>query len=101
MSIKIKAFTLKLAKVEVKTEYLLRNKVQRIVQLFPLISHSKLIYNISILFNPREESSFKVPLFLILYCPPKLIELYLLLLLLGSLLQNNFSGHKRNKLFSC
>jgi len=36
--IKVKAFTLKLAKAEVKTWYLLWNKVQRIMQFFLLIN---------------------------------------------------------------
>jgi hypothetical protein len=35
-------------------------------------------------FNPREESSSRVPLFLTLYYPPRLIEPRLLLPLLGS-----------------
>jgi hypothetical protein len=54
------------------------------VQLFSLISRSRLIYNILIPFNPREESFFKIPLFLTLYCPLKLIRLCLLLLLLDN-----------------
>jgi hypothetical protein len=52
----MKAFTSESAKAEIKIKYLLRNKVQRIVQLFLLISYPRLIYNISIPFNPREES---------------------------------------------
>jgi len=42
------------------------------------------MYNILIPFNPREESSSKVPLFPALYYPPKLIGPYLSLPLLGS-----------------
>jgi hypothetical protein len=84
VSIKVKVFAPESAKAEVKTWYLLRNKVQGIVQLFPLISRPRLIYNILIPFNPREESSFKVPLFLTLYYPLKLIRLCLLLPLLGN-----------------
>ena len=82
--IKVKVFALELAKVEVKTWYLLWNKVQGIVQLLPPISRLRLTYNISIPFNPREESSPKVPLFLTLYCSPKLLKSHLFLLLLGS-----------------
>src|ERR1700722_8507531 len=64
--IKVKAFTPKLAKAEVKTWYLLQNKVQGIVQLFPLTSRPRLTSNILIPFNPREEFSFRVSLFLTL-----------------------------------
>ena len=86
MSIKVKVFILKLAKAEIKTRYLLRNKVQRIVQLFLPISRPKLIYNILIPFNPKEESSSRVPFFPILYCPFGLTGLCLLLLWLGNFL---------------
>ena len=85
MFIKAKAFALKLAKAEVKTYYILRNKVQEIVQLLLLTSQPKLIYNILIPFNPREESYSRLPLFPILRYPPILIKPYLFLLLLGSL----------------
>ena len=81
VSIKAKAFAPKSAKAEVKTWYLLRNKVQGIVQLLPLTSQLRLTYNMSIPFNPKEESSPRVPLFLILYCPPKLLRSHLFLLL--------------------
>jgi len=54
------------------------------MQLLPLISQPRLIYNIVIPFNPKEESFSGVPLFLALYYPPKLIGPYLSLPLLGS-----------------
>ena len=44
------------------------------VQLLLLTSQPRLIYNMLIPFNPKEESSSRVPLFLTLYYPPKLIE---------------------------
>ena len=47
-------------------------------------SRPRLTYNILIPFNPREESSSRVPLFLTLYYPSKLIGPCLPLLLLGS-----------------
>jgi hypothetical protein len=82
--IKVKVFASKLAKAEVKTWYLLRNKVQGIVQLLLPTSRPRLIYNILIPLNPREESSSRVPLFPTLYYPSKLIGPYLSLPLLGS-----------------
>jgi hypothetical protein len=55
------------------------------VQLLLLTSRPRLICDILIPFNPREESSSRVPLFLTLYYPPKLIEPYLPLPLLDGL----------------
>ena len=59
------------------------------MQFFPPISCPRLIYNILIPFNPREESSSKVSLFLTLYCPLGLTEPYLLLPLLDNPLQSS------------
>jgi ABC-type lipoprotein export system ATPase subunit len=63
----MKIFILKSAKAEVKTQYLLQNKVQGIVQFFPLISHFRLMYNILIPFNSKKKSSFRLSLFPTLY----------------------------------
>ena len=91
VSNKVKVFTLELAKAEVKTWYLLQNKVQGIVQLLLLTSQPRLIYNISIPFNPREESFSRVPLFptLPLYYPLRLVEPHPFLYLLGIQLYSN------------
>ena len=66
-----KAFALELAKVVVLTLYLLQDKVYRIVKLFPPNNQLKSTLDISIPFNPKEESSFRVLLFLtlLLYLP--------------------------------
>src|SRR5438128_1658818 len=53
----------------------------------------------SIPFNPKEESSFKVPLFLTLYCPFGLMKPRLSLLLWGSSLQNGLSSRSKSLLF--
>jgi len=100
ISIKVKAFALELAKAEVKTWYLLRNKVQGIVQLLLPTSQPRLTYNMLIPFNPREESCSRVPLFLTLYHPPKLTGPYLSLPLLGSFLQSNLFGCIRSRLLN-
>ena len=76
---KVKAFTLELAKVVVLTLYLLQNKLYRTIKLFLLNSQLRSTFNILILYNLKEESSFRVPLFLslyflILYLLPKLQE---------------------------
>ena len=60
---RVKAFALELARAVVLTPYLLRDKVQGIVKLFPPINRLKSTSDISIPFNPKEESSFRVPLF--------------------------------------
>jgi hypothetical protein len=62
-----KAFALKSAKAVVLTLHLLRNKVYKIVKLFLLNNRLKLTSNMSILIDLKEESSFKVLLFLTLY----------------------------------
>ena len=54
------------------------------MQLLLPTSQPRLTYNILILFNPKEESSFRIPFFLTLYYPPRLIEPSLPLPLLGS-----------------
>ena len=54
------------------------------MQLFLLTSRPRLIYNILIPFNPREESSSSILLFLTLYYSPKLIEPYSFLYLSGN-----------------
>jgi hypothetical protein len=64
VSRKAKVFALELAKVVVLTLHPLRNKVHRIVKFFPSNSQLKSTYNMSIPFNPKEESSFRTPLFL-------------------------------------
>ncbi len=61
-----KVFTLELAKVVVLTLYLLQDSVHRIVKLFLPNKQLKLTSNISIPFNPKEKSSFRVVLFLVL-----------------------------------
>ena len=81
VSIKAKAFVPELAKAEVKTWYLLQNKVQGIVQLFLLTSRLRLIYNMSIPFNPREEFSLKVLFFPTIYYSPGPLRFYLFLYL--------------------
>jgi len=98
VSIKVKAFALELAKAEVKTWYLLRNKVQGIVQLLPLTSRPRLTSNMSIPFDPREESSSRVPLFPTLCCPPGLTGPYPLLRLSDNSLHSGLSDCKRSKL---
>ena len=74
-----KAFALELAKAVVLTLHLLRNKLHRTVKLFPPNSQLRLTFNMLILYNPKEESSFRVPLFpspdfLTLYLLPRLQE---------------------------
>jgi hypothetical protein len=59
-----KAFALELAKAVVLTLYLLQDKVHRIVKLFLLNNQLKSTFNMLIPFNPKEETFFKVSLFL-------------------------------------
>ena len=63
VSRRAKAFALELAKVVVLTPHLLRDKVYGIVKLFPPNNQLKSTLDISIPFNPKEESSFRVLLF--------------------------------------
>jgi hypothetical protein len=64
VSRRAKAFALVLAKAVVVTLHLFRDKVQGIVKLFLLINQLKSTLDKSTPFNPKEETSFKVPLFL-------------------------------------
>jgi hypothetical protein len=71
-----KAFALELAKAVVLTLHLLQDKVYRTVKLFLLNNQLKSTFNMSIPFNPKEETSFRVPLFLTLHLRlPLLLEL--------------------------
>jgi len=49
-------------------------------------------------FNPREESFFRVSLFLTLYYPPELTEPRPFLPLSGNSLQSGLSGYIKSKL---
>ena len=76
---KAKAFALELAKAVVLTSNLLQDKVYRIVKLFLSNSQLRLTSNMSILYNSKEESFFRVPCFptlhfLTLYLLPRLQE---------------------------
>ena len=77
MSSSAKAFALELAKAVVLTLYLLRDRIHRIVKLFPPNNQLKSTSNMSIFFDPKEETSFRVPLFLTtpqrLYLLPRLL----------------------------
>ena len=64
---RVKAFALELAKAVVLTLHLLQNKLHRTVKLFLPNSQLRSTSNMLILYNPKEESSFRVPLFLSLY----------------------------------
>src|SRR5277367_3269869 len=73
-----KAFALELARAVVLTLYLLQDRIQGIVKLFPPINRLKSTSDISIPFNPKEESSFRVSLFPThLYQLPKSLKSYL------------------------
>ena len=58
-----KAFALVLAKAVVVTPHPLQDKIHRIVKLFLSNSQLKLTSNMSICLDPKEETSFRVPLF--------------------------------------
>jgi hypothetical protein len=60
---RVKAFALVLAKVVVVTLHLFQDKVHSIVKLFPPINQLKSTLDMLMPFNPKEETSFKVPLF--------------------------------------
>jgi hypothetical protein len=60
---RVKAFALELARAVVLTLYLLQDKVQGIVKLFPPINQLKSTFDMSIPFDFKEESFFRVPLF--------------------------------------
>jgi hypothetical protein len=106
---RVKALALVLAKVVVLTLYLLYNNIQQIVKLFPPISQLKSTSNISILSNPKEETSFRVRLFPTLSISLPTFHLRLpseLLLsypfpLIGSPLKNGPSSYKQSKCPSC
>jgi hypothetical protein len=63
VSRRAKAFAPESAKAVVLTPHPLRDKVHGIVKLFPPINRLKSTSDMSIPFNPEEESSFRVPLF--------------------------------------
>ena len=64
-----KAFALELAKVVVLTLHPLQDKVYRIVKLFLPNNQLKSTLDISIPFDPKEETFFRVPLFLTVLLP--------------------------------
>jgi hypothetical protein len=64
VSRKAKAFALVLVKVVVLTLHLLQNKVYEIVKLLLLSNQLRSTFNMLILYNFEEETSFKVLLFL-------------------------------------
>src|SRR5277367_2033495 len=73
-----KAFAPESARAVVLTPYPLRDRIQGIVRLFPPINRLKSTSDISIPFNPEEESSFRVSLFPTphLYRLPELLKSY-------------------------
>src|SRR5579862_2735222 len=63
VSRRAKALALESAKAVVLTPHPLRDKLHRIVKLFPPINRLRSTSDISIAFDPEEESSFRVLLF--------------------------------------
>jgi len=59
----VKAFALELARAVVLTLHPLQDRIHGTVKLFPPSSRLKSTLDMSIPFNPKEESSFRVPLF--------------------------------------
>ena len=101
VSRKAKAFAPKLAKAVVLTLYLLRDNVQKTVKLFSFIKRLKSTLDMLTLLNLKEETSFKVLLFLTL-CLYLYLYFYLLLkllvqglcLLLGNIVKCNFASYR-------